>query len=943
MPSVTLIGGPGDGQTLTVNEPWPRPQVEYDDAVYIVDDDGATATLLQDVDLPDDPYGTSTQGPPGDPGPQGPQGAPGPSGPPGLPPVLSGEWSPTVSYGGNAAVSYQGGSWWRIPGSPPSTVGVPPSVATGWFQIAAAGTPGGAQGDPGPSPDFRGLFSASNSYSAGEVVYWPGDPGDNYAGVGAYVLPFDYVGSTSVSPPTAPWVMYAPSGPPGLPGANWKQDWAAGVDYVKHDVIYLNGSSYIYLSDDPWSSYSGANNNLLDPPSIESYTIPFPWQPVALKGFQGAAGPEGPPGSPGINWRDAWASGVAYSALDGVSYNGSSWRCRAAHTSTTGNAPSESSSYYWALVAKKGEKGDKGDRGEQGPPGTGGGGGGETHVVQQVIPGSAYLTPVPAAGGGGGDIEEFDESSLIPGYTLVDGSSGSGRLVNSGNYMALDTFWSSDITFPRSGEMHVMLKLKPSDIAGKPFGLLTAVCDGGFDNQATGIVVQLQTANQAGDYSAALVAGGAIVDNGITLETLADPVDPGVERYFEVLVTESSVEIRWYDTLGGAPLVEYIYPLTPSVKTATSSVFSGGTFINRTVQILSVEGYREAAGGTPAPGVGFIDAIAFTGEFGFSPLAGGVLHEPFDDPNSSSRWSSPDSTWVSVDSSVFPATPADPAGYYSTTVLQWELPSTYKMVRATARVNLASYNQSTQDNWGGTFLGLRLPTAENTHLNPSADSLLLLDFRYVQPSIDGTTFYASLNGVLVSYDDFNRDYNNAYDYLSSSDPCYSLGGVPYSTGTPLDFDDAWVTVDFFPDGIYAGVWKEDPTSDGALPIVNEKLTFWWSGSMVPDSDVINMASTPIAALFHFLAPPSMTPQKTMYDDVYVQPINYKHRLNLVFQDLLADEWTLVTEDGASEFASPKHEGPIVVTGSRTSDAADILQELLEALENRGWVQNDTTA
>ena len=67
------------------------------------------------------------------------------------------------------------------------------------------------------------------------------------------------------------------------------------------------------------------------------------------------------------NWRGAWVSATAYMVDDTVSYDGSSYICRTAHTS--GVFATDLAAVKWALVASKGEAGDDGATGATGPAG----------------------------------------------------------------------------------------------------------------------------------------------------------------------------------------------------------------------------------------------------------------------------------------------------------------------------------------------------------------------------------------------------------------------------------------------------------------------------------------------------------------------------------------------------------------------------------------------
>lgn len=75
--------------------------------------------------------------------------------------------------------------------------------------------------------------------------------------------------------------------------------------------------------------------------------------------------------------RGAWADGAAYSVDDWATYQGSTYRCIAAHTAAAGtNDPDAGLGVQWELKAAKGAKGDKGDKGDKGAVGDQGPAGG---------------------------------------------------------------------------------------------------------------------------------------------------------------------------------------------------------------------------------------------------------------------------------------------------------------------------------------------------------------------------------------------------------------------------------------------------------------------------------------------------------------------------------------------------------------------------------------
>lgn len=63
-------------------------------------------------------------------------------------------------------------------------------------------------------------------------------------------------------------------------------------------------------------------------------------------------------GDPGLVWRGAWNSGTAYAVDDAVTFGGSSWRAKVAHTNTTPVVGAT-----WDLLAAKGDTGAAGASG----------------------------------------------------------------------------------------------------------------------------------------------------------------------------------------------------------------------------------------------------------------------------------------------------------------------------------------------------------------------------------------------------------------------------------------------------------------------------------------------------------------------------------------------------------------------------------------------------
>jgi hypothetical protein len=135
-------------------------------------------------------------GPQGDIGPEGPQGDQGVQGPPGGAPSWRGEWSASVDYASNDAVSQNGSSFYAA-GDPP--LGTAPPAAP-WQQIAAKGDTG-PQGPIGP----QGPTGATG----------PAGPQGNQGPIG----PQGPQGATGATGPQGPTGATGSQGPTGATGS----------------------------------------------------------------------------------------------------------------------------------------------------------------------------------------------------------------------------------------------------------------------------------------------------------------------------------------------------------------------------------------------------------------------------------------------------------------------------------------------------------------------------------------------------------------------------------------------------------------------------------------------------------------------------------------------------------------------------------------------------
>ena len=159
MPDVTLSGGPADGATLNVGDPWPRAYVRvYADGAwqtYTIDEgDPPYSATWVDPGVPDEGEEEveGSSGAAGPPGLDGPPGPPGPQGEPGPGITHRGDWAAETTYSYLDVVMHDGVSWMsktdlnldHEPGEPTSDVN--------WGVLSEQGPPGpeGPDGPPGP-------------------------------------------------------------------------------------------------------------------------------------------------------------------------------------------------------------------------------------------------------------------------------------------------------------------------------------------------------------------------------------------------------------------------------------------------------------------------------------------------------------------------------------------------------------------------------------------------------------------------------------------------------------------------------------------------------------------------------------------------------------------------------------------------------------------------
>lgn len=277
MTDVLLSGGPADGETVSVGEPWPRSYLRRSGATYLITDGGppATGTFIESPVVAD-PGGLTNAGPRGPEGPQGPQGpmgAPGPEGPAGPTFVPRGEWADDETYATLDVVHYGDASWVSVADT---NIAHEPGVlidGDAWWELLVEDGeqgpvgPAGPEGPPGTGSDvvtlnWRGNYVDAETYEADDLVRYQGS---------LWRAPETMTGSaptTASSPPvTTPTLIIAgvsvvaPIYTEPFPAGNGT--WA--VRYfdvaVAGTVNIVNPGGYLWRSDgDPVAggNYSGS-------------------------------------------------------------------------------------------------------------------------------------------------------------------------------------------------------------------------------------------------------------------------------------------------------------------------------------------------------------------------------------------------------------------------------------------------------------------------------------------------------------------------------------------------------------------------------------------------------------------------------------------------------------------------------------------------------------
>ena len=268
---------------------------------------------------------------------------------------LMGAWKASTAYVNNASyidvVTY-GGSTYACKTSHTSGTAW---AAINWVLLASKGDKGdtgakgekGATGDKGTSLRLQGAWKASTAYvndaSYIDVVTYGGS---------TYACTASHTSATSWD--SSKWTLLAQKGNTGDKGATGvsmrlKGAWTASTAYVNDanyiDFVVYDGSLYACkTSHTSASSWASVN-----------------WTLVASKGDKGDKGDKGV----SIRLKGAWAASTAYvndaSYIDVVTYGGSTYACKASHTSASAWADTN-----WTPLASKGDKGSTGATGAKG-------------------------------------------------------------------------------------------------------------------------------------------------------------------------------------------------------------------------------------------------------------------------------------------------------------------------------------------------------------------------------------------------------------------------------------------------------------------------------------------------------------------------------------------------------------------------------------------------
>jgi len=228
-----------------------------------------------------------------------------------------GEWVSTTAYLPVDGVRFDGSSYYCLV----ANTGKEPSTnATEWSLACSKGL----DGADGAGYVSKGGYNASTTYDIGSVVTYEGS---SYACIKEPAL-------DKMPTDSSYWVIVAKKGDTGISGLTAKGAYSGLIAYSVNDVVEYLGSAYVCYV---------ASQGVLPTDTTK-------WAILVTKGAAGDQGPKGDTGA-SIVWKGDYATGTAYAVNDVVIYEGSAWVCVG---TSTGNAPSASSS-YWDMMCSKGD------------------------------------------------------------------------------------------------------------------------------------------------------------------------------------------------------------------------------------------------------------------------------------------------------------------------------------------------------------------------------------------------------------------------------------------------------------------------------------------------------------------------------------------------------------------------------------------------------------
>ncbi|MHB9110746.1 MAG: hypothetical protein ACYDCO_27145 [Armatimonadota bacterium] len=270
--------------------------------------------------------------------------------------VPRGTWTTSFAYRGNSTyrdvVTYAG-SCYVAKSDHTSGASTEPGVGGSWgtyWQLLASK---GATGSPGPAGGLtvpKGDWQAGIAYDASNPDTVVGSDGHGYQCILDHTSTADDEPGVGVNQATY-WTRYVNAGTTGATGA-------AGAGFTPQGA-WLTGTAYAITPDIDWVTHNGNSYACILAHTSGATTEPGVgvdwatyWQQLSEKGA---------PGNP-MNWRDAWVTGTAYVAGDGVNRLGSSFYCKLDHTAGAANEPGVGASWttYWSYIAQKGTDGAAG-------------------------------------------------------------------------------------------------------------------------------------------------------------------------------------------------------------------------------------------------------------------------------------------------------------------------------------------------------------------------------------------------------------------------------------------------------------------------------------------------------------------------------------------------------------------------------------------------------